>query len=66
MVLSVRFVGSANQAEITPLDAPLLQTLPQFQGQHVEDLLWGSYRSGLYLGEYRQQDLPAPIVQPPA
>ncbi|KAK9863279.1 hypothetical protein WJX84_010392 [Apatococcus fuscideae] len=42
--------GSANQAEITPLDAPLLQTLPQFHGQHVEDLLWGSYRSGLYLG----------------
>ncbi len=36
--------------ETTPLKAALLQTLPQFQGDHAEELLWGSYRSGLYLG----------------
>lgn len=36
--------------EVTPLRAPRLSALPQFQGEHRERTLWGTYRPGLYLG----------------
>lgn len=42
--------AAVSDTETTPLDALLLQSLPQFQAGHREELLWGSYRSGLYLG----------------
>lgn len=35
---------------MTPLRAPRLSALPQFQGEHRERTLWGTYRPGLYLG----------------
>lgn len=35
---------------VTPLDAPLMMDLPQFQGDHKESLYWGTYRPNLYLG----------------
>jgi hypothetical protein len=37
-------------AEVTPLRASLLKELPQFQGSYADDMLWGTYRSGLYFG----------------
>ncbi|XP_077227087.1 mannosyl-oligosaccharide glucosidase GCS1-like isoform X2 [Tasmannia lanceolata] len=35
---------------ITPLPAPKMMDLPQFQGDHKESLYWGTYRSLVYLG----------------
>ena len=36
--------------EITPYSGPKLAQLPQFQGQHAEDLYWSTYRPGQYFG----------------
>ena len=36
--------------EVAPLRAPRLSFLPQFQGEHRERTLWGTYRPGLYFG----------------
>ena len=36
--------------EVAPLRAPRLSLLPQFQGEHRERTLWGTYRPGLYFG----------------
>ncbi|KAK9838545.1 hypothetical protein WJX81_006602 [Elliptochloris bilobata] len=36
--------------EVSPLRAPRLSLLPQFQGEHREGTLWGTYRPGLYFG----------------
>ncbi|KMZ58741.1 Mannosyl-oligosaccharide glucosidase [Zostera marina] len=35
---------------VTPLDAPKMMDLPQFQGEHKESLYWGTYRPHIYLG----------------
>lgn len=35
---------------VTPLPAPKLMDLPQFQGEHKESLYWGTYRPHIYLG----------------
>ena len=36
---------------VQPFGARLLCTLPQFQKDHANKMLWGTYRPGLYLGE---------------
>ena len=36
--------------EITPLKAPLLKELAEYDHQYKSNMLWGSYRSGLYFG----------------
>ncbi|KAJ8476372.1 hypothetical protein OPV22_020099 [Ensete ventricosum] len=35
---------------VTPLPAPRMMDLPQFQGEHQESLYWGTYRPHVYLG----------------
>ncbi|KAG8365914.1 hypothetical protein BUALT_Bualt17G0021500 [Buddleja alternifolia] len=35
---------------VTPLPAPKLMDLPMFQGEHKEDLYWGTYRPNVYFG----------------
>ncbi|KAK3166350.1 hypothetical protein QOZ80_1AG0044680 [Eleusine coracana subsp. coracana] len=35
---------------ITPLQAPRMMDLPQFQSNHKESLYWGTYRPNVYLG----------------
>lgn len=35
---------------VTPLAAPKMKELPEFGGSYKDDMLWGSYRSGLYFG----------------
>ncbi|XP_057949553.1 mannosyl-oligosaccharide glucosidase GCS1 [Malania oleifera] len=35
---------------VTPLPAPKIMDLPQFQGEHRESLYWGTYRPQVYLG----------------
>ncbi|MED6180460.1 hypothetical protein PIB30_010676 [Stylosanthes scabra] len=35
---------------VTPLPAPKIMDLAQFQGEHRESLYWGTYRPHLYLG----------------
>ncbi|ONK58208.1 uncharacterized protein A4U43_C09F9600 [Asparagus officinalis] len=35
---------------VTPLPAPKMMDLPQFQGEHKESLYWGTYRPNVYLG----------------
>ncbi|KAL6840416.1 hypothetical protein ACP4OV_030226 [Aristida adscensionis] len=35
---------------ITPLSAPRMMDLPQFQSNHKESLYWGTYRPNVYLG----------------
>ncbi|KAK1259540.1 Mannosyl-oligosaccharide glucosidase GCS1 [Acorus gramineus] len=35
---------------VTPLAAPKMMDLPQFQGEHRESLYWGTYRPQVYLG----------------
>lgn len=35
---------------VTPLPAPKMMDLPQFQGEHKERLYWGTYRPLVYLG----------------
>ncbi|KAF3778043.1 Mannosyl-oligosaccharide glucosidase [Nymphaea thermarum] len=35
---------------VTPLPAPKMTELPQFQGDHRESLYWGTYRPHVYLG----------------
>jgi mannosyl-oligosaccharide glucosidase len=37
-------------ADLTPLRAPKMVDNPEFSGQYANDMLWGSYRSGLYFG----------------
>ena len=36
---------------VQPFGTGLLCALPQFQGDHANTMLWGTYRPGLYLGE---------------
>jgi hypothetical protein len=48
--MNLRNFFSGGPADVTPLKAPLLKDLPQFQGQYADDMLWGTYRSGLYFG----------------
>ena len=36
--------------ELKPLRAPLLTALPEFDAAYRSNMLWGSYRSGLYFG----------------
>eukprot|EP00878_Enallax_costatus_P009274 GHUV01009693.1.p1 GENE.GHUV01009693.1~~GHUV01009693.1.p1 ORF type:complete len:248 (+),score=66.88 GHUV01009693.1:169-912(+) len=36
--------------EITPLKAPLMKELAEYDQQYKSNMLWGSYRSGLYFG----------------
>jgi hypothetical protein len=36
--------------EITPLKAPKMKELQEFGGSYQNNMLWGSYRSGLYFG----------------
>lgn len=50
--------GSSNEDDavkkvmrtVTPLPAPKMMDLIQFQGEHRESLYWGTYRPHLYLG----------------
>ncbi|KAK8959673.1 Mannosyl-oligosaccharide glucosidase GCS1 [Platanthera guangdongensis] len=35
---------------VTPLPAPKMLDLPQFQGEHKESLYWGTYRPHVYFG----------------
>mmetsp|Transcript_7619 Transcript_7619/g.22485 ORF Transcript_7619/g.22485 Transcript_7619/m.22485 type:complete len:941 (+) Transcript_7619:605-3427(+) len=41
--------GPADPA-VTPIDLPRMTALPQFAGCYARQMLWGSYRPGLYLG----------------
>jgi len=43
--------GSKGPPEITPFSKSKLADLPQFGGQHAEDLLWSTFRPGQYFGE---------------
>lgn len=36
--------------ELRPLSAAKLTTLPEFGGDYKDQMLWGSYRPGLYFG----------------
>ncbi|VAH68854.1 unnamed protein product [Triticum turgidum subsp. durum] len=45
-----RLAKRGMERSVTPLDAPLMMDLPQFQGEHQESLYWGTYRPNLYLG----------------
>ncbi|KAL0037087.1 hypothetical protein WJX77_012205 [Trebouxia sp. C0004] len=42
--------GSKGPPETTPFAKPKLADLPQFGGQHAEDLLWSTFRPGQYFG----------------
>lgn len=42
--------GSRLPPETTPLKAPLMKSLPEFDESYKSEMLWGSYRSGLYFG----------------
>ena len=44
--------GPRAPPELTPFSESKLADLPQFQGQHAEDLLWSTYRPGQYFGEW--------------
>ena len=37
-------------SSVVPLNALRLSTLPQFQGNYSNNMLWGTYRPGLYFG----------------
>ncbi|KAH7670313.1 Mannosyl-oligosaccharide glucosidase protein [Dioscorea alata] len=43
-------VARMARTSVTPLDAPKMMDLPQFQGEHRESLYWGTYRPQVYLG----------------
>lgn len=36
--------------QITPLKAPLMKQLPEFDAAYKDAMLWGSYRAGHYFG----------------
>ena len=42
--------GSGAAGELRPFSGPSLKGLPQFGNPHAEQLLWGTYRPGYYLG----------------
>lgn len=42
--------GGFGPSVLTPLKAPRLTELPEFGGAYRDEMLWGSYRSGLYFG----------------
>lgn len=42
---------------LRPFPGPKLSALPQFQGQHAEKHLWGTYRSGYYFGKLLRSSL---------
>lgn len=41
---------TALQRSLTPLNVPKVTSLEQFQGRYGEEMLWGTYRPGMYLG----------------
>ncbi|KAJ0972621.1 hypothetical protein J5N97_020580 [Dioscorea zingiberensis] len=43
-------VARMARRSVTPLHAPKMMDLPQFQGEHRESLYWGTYRPHVYLG----------------
>jgi mannosyl-oligosaccharide glucosidase len=36
--------------QITPLKAPLMKQLPEFDAAYKDAMLWGTYRAGHYFG----------------
>ena len=48
--------------EVALLRAPRLSVLPQFQGEHRERTLWGTYRPGLYFGATSFPGMQAPAA----
>lgn len=36
--------------QITPLKAPLMKQLPEFDAEYKDSMMWGSYRAGHYFG----------------
>ncbi|KAL6757456.1 glycoside hydrolase [Haematococcus lacustris] len=49
-LLYIRGASHFQPPDLTPLHAPKMTDLPEFKGGWANDMLWGSYRSGLYFG----------------
>ncbi|KAL4859841.1 Mannosyl-oligosaccharide glucosidase GCS1 [Chlorella vulgaris] len=49
-LLSVAHLVSDRASVLDPFPGTPLKELPQFKGQHAEQLLWGTYRPGYYFG----------------
>jgi hypothetical protein len=45
-----RQLGPSLPPQITPLKAPLMKQLPEFDAEYKDSMLWGSYRAGHYFG----------------
>jgi hypothetical protein len=45
-----RQLGPRLPPQITPLKAPLMKQLPEFNAEYKDSMLWGSYRAGHYFG----------------
>lgn len=43
-------LSSGVPADVTPFKGAKMKSLPEFNDQYKESMLWGSYRSGLYFG----------------
>lgn len=57
--------AGASDPAVTPIDLPRVTSLPQFAGGYARQMLWGSYRPGLYLGACRRTPPPPPSPGPP-
>ena len=51
LMYDAAYTGSKGPPETTPFSKSKLADLPQFGGQHAEDLLWSTFRPGQYFGE---------------
>lgn len=51
LMYNAGYTGSKGPPETTPFSKSKLADLPQFAGQHAEDLLWSTFRPGQYFGE---------------
>ncbi len=51
LMYDAAYTGSKGPPETTPFSKSKLSDLPQFGGQHAEDLLWSTFRPGQYFGE---------------
>ncbi|KAF8069561.1 GCS1 [Scenedesmus sp. PABB004] len=56
--LAWRALAPRAPPELTPLRAPLLKALPEFDATYQSNLLWGSYRSGHYFGMRTRTEQP--------
>lgn len=62
----VAHAGPSQPAVLRPFPGAQLKQLPQFEGSHADQLLWGTYRPGYYFGTWSRALMAEPPPANPA